>query len=63
MSALRDGLIELDPMGASGGEAISRSRWNDSFRRDSGPSRGHTCMQAFRPIEASKAAIRYVRNA
>jgi hypothetical protein len=43
-------------------KAISRSPWNDSYRADSGPSRGDPWRQASRPTEASKAAARYVRN-
>ena len=33
---------------------------NFRFGADSGPSRGNSCIPAIRPIEASKAAIRYV---
>ena len=42
--------------------AVSRSRWNDGYGRDTGPSRGDPCRHTFRPIEASKAVVCYVRN-
>ena len=32
------------------------------YGTDSGPSRGDPCRRAFRPTEASKAAVCYVRN-
>ena len=44
-----------------GGEAISRSMWNDGYRADSGPSRGDSCRRAFRPIEPSAVPLRDVR--
>ncbi len=37
------------------------SQWNDGYRADSGPSKGVSCRRAFRPLEASEAADRYVR--
>jgi len=43
-------------------KAISRSQWNDGYGPDCGRSRGGTCRGAIRPIEASKAAVSYVRN-
>ena len=39
-----------------------RSQWNGGFGADSGPSRGDPFRPAIRPIEASKAAVCYVRN-
>jgi hypothetical protein len=39
-----------------------RSEWNDGYGTDSGPSGGDSCRRAFRPIEASRATIGYVRN-
>ncbi len=42
--------------------AISRSQWNDGYGANPGPSRGDPCRRASRPIEASKAAVCYVRN-
>ena len=33
------------------------SRWNDGFRANFCPSQSEPCTRAFRPIEASKAAI------
>jgi hypothetical protein len=43
-------------------KAISCSQWNAGFGAHSGPSRGDPRRRAFRPIEAFKAAVRYVRN-
>jgi len=43
-------------------KASSRSQSNDGYRADCGRSRGGLCRGAIRPIEASKAAICYVRN-
>src|SRR5208282_6745401 len=40
----------------------SRSKSYDGYRPDSGPSRGDSCRRAFRPTEASRAAVCYVRN-
>jgi hypothetical protein len=42
--------------------AISRPQWNDGYGVDCGRSRGGPCRSAIRPIEASKAAIGYVRS-
>jgi hypothetical protein len=39
---------------------FSHSHWNAAFSADSGPSRGGPCRPAIRPIEASKAGVRYV---
>jgi hypothetical protein len=36
-------------------------QWNDRYGAGSGPSRVDFCRRAFRPTEASKAAVRYVR--
>jgi hypothetical protein len=36
---------------------VSRLQWKDGFGAHSGPSRGDYSRRAFRPIEASKAAI------
>jgi hypothetical protein len=41
---------------------ISRSQTNGGLGAHSGPSRSNPCKRAFRPIEASKVAVRYVRN-
>jgi hypothetical protein len=41
---------------------ISRLQWNGGFGADFGPFRGDPCRPALRPIEASKAAVCYVRN-
>ena len=38
------------------------SRWNDGFRANSCPSQSEPCTRAFRPIEASKATVQYVRS-
>ena len=43
-------------------EVTSRSQRDDGFRADSGPSRGDGGTRAIRPIQASKAAVCYVRN-
>ena len=39
-----------------------RSKLNDSFGADSGPSRRDSGTPALRPFETIKAAVRYVRN-
>ena len=41
---------------------MSHPQWNDGYRADSGPSRGDPWRRGLRPIEASKAAVCYVRN-
>ena len=43
-------------------KSISRSGWNDAYCADSGPSRRGSSRSAIRPIEASEAAFRQVRN-
>ena len=43
-------------------KAISRVDQNDPNGADCGRSGGNPCRLTFRPIEASKAAVRYVRN-
>jgi hypothetical protein len=43
-------------------KSTPRVQWNDRYGADSGPSRGDLCRRALRPIEASKAAVCYVRN-
>ena len=48
--------------GGEGREGHFARKWNDGFRPDSGPLRGNPGRRAFRPTEASKAAVRYVRN-
>jgi hypothetical protein len=40
---------------------VLNSQWNDGYRADSGPSKGVSCRRAFRPIEAFKDAVCYVR--
>jgi hypothetical protein len=39
-----------------------RSQLNGSYDANSGPPRGGHCKDAIRPMEASKAAVCYVRN-
>lgn len=34
---------------AKGGKSISRTRWNDGYHSNTGPSRGGACRIAFRP--------------
>jgi hypothetical protein len=46
----------------SGGEGYSRSQWNGRFGAASGPFSGGPCRRATRPVEASKAAVCYVRS-
>jgi len=41
---------------------ILQSQENDGFGAESGPSRGDPCRRAIRPIDASKAAVGFVRN-
>jgi hypothetical protein len=41
---------------------VSRSQWNGGFGADSGPSRGDPIRPAFRPMEASKSVVCYVRS-
>ena len=42
-------------------KAASCAQLNSGYGADSGPSRGRPLRSAFRPIEASKPAVRYVR--
>jgi hypothetical protein len=55
----RRGSRELPVMAVN---ATPRSQSIDSYGADSGPSRGTPCRPGLRPIEASKAAVCYVRN-
>jgi hypothetical protein len=44
-----------------GGEAISRSQWNDGYSANSGPSRGDPCRGANRPFATFPAWVPRVR--
>src|SRR5208337_1610005 len=43
-------------------ECFANPERNDGFDADSSPSRDDPCRRALRPIEASEAAVCYVRN-